>query len=292
MSAQDQHPPIDAVVEHTEVQTQGIRLHVVLAGPEDGPLVILLHGFPDFWYGWRHQIGPLAEAGFRVVVPDQRGINLSDKPEDIEAYSYDTLARDVIGLIEWQGRDKAHIVGHDLGGWVGWHLAMQYPDKVDRAVIVQIPHPDVIKKARAESFGMKMRSWHVSFFQVGWLPERMLTAGNHLALRKIHPDNSAESAFDPDDQAHFLRAWSQPGAVRAMVNWYRAEASPRDSDRNTRPSLLIWGNADTILPPSLVQPSLDACDDATLFSLEEAKHWPHRSQRARVTPKIIEFLKQ
>ena len=114
------------------ISTNGIRLHVMQAGPADGPLVILLHGFPEFWFGWRHQIQPLAEAGVRVWVPDQRGYNLSEKPSGVSAYQIDTLALDIIGLIEAAGCKSATIIGHDWGAAVAWHLATAYPKWVEK----------------------------------------------------------------------------------------------------------------------------------------------------------------
>ena len=115
------------VMEDTRVDVNRISLHVVAAGPADGPVVILLHGFPEFWYGWRRQIGPLAAAGLRVLVPDQRGYNLSDKPERVSAYGLDTLAADVISLADTVGREKVSLVGHDWGGIVAWWTALRHP---------------------------------------------------------------------------------------------------------------------------------------------------------------------
>ncbi len=126
------------------VPTNGLRLHIAAAGPADGPLMILLHGFPEFWYGWRNQIEPLADAGFCVWAPDQRGYNLSDKPPGVKAYALDRLAADVTGLIDAAGRRQAVLVGHDWGGAVAWHVAAQAPDRVARAVILNVPHPAVM----------------------------------------------------------------------------------------------------------------------------------------------------
>src|SRR5574338_156980 len=114
-------------LEESYIHTNGIRLHAVQAGPQDGPLLILLHGFPEFWYSWRKQIGPLAEAGFRVLAPDMRGYNLSDKPKGLDAYRLDVLAGDVVGLMDALGRSKAAVVGHDWGGLVAWGVAAYHP---------------------------------------------------------------------------------------------------------------------------------------------------------------------
>ena len=123
-------------LEDVHLTTNGVRLHAVAAGSHEGPLVILLHGFPEFWYGWRHQIEPLAAAGFRVLVPDQRGYNLSSKPEGLRAYTLDVLADDVLGLATALGQSTFSIVGHDWGGALAWHLAARNPDRISRAVIL------------------------------------------------------------------------------------------------------------------------------------------------------------
>ena len=145
------------------IQTNGIRLHVVQAGTENGPLVILLHGFPEYWYGWRHQIEPLAAAGFWCWAPDQRGYNLSDKPEGVDAYRIDTLAGDILGLIEAAGQDKAVIVGHDWGAAVAWHLATYYPERVEKLCILNVPHPSVMVQTLRKGFVQLRKSWYMFF---------------------------------------------------------------------------------------------------------------------------------
>ncbi|MFE4764858.1 epoxide hydrolase EphM, partial [Bacillus mycoides] len=121
------------------VNTNGITLHVAAAGPEDGPLIVLLHGFPEFWYGWKNQIKPLGDAGYRVIAPDQRGYNLSDKPEGIDSYRIDTLRDDIIGLITQFTDEKAIVIGHDWGGAVAWHLASTRPEYLEKLIAINIP---------------------------------------------------------------------------------------------------------------------------------------------------------
>src|SRR5262245_18860577 len=149
MSQTDEHAsggvtPIEDVAFRF-VDAGGVRLHVAEAG--SGPLVVLLHGFPEFWYAWRHQIPALARAGFHVVAPDMRGYNLSDKPRGVHPYRVPTLVEDVAGLIRASGAPRAAVVGHDWGGLVAWALAMQHPELVDRLVIVNSPHPKNMARA-------------------------------------------------------------------------------------------------------------------------------------------------
>lgn len=162
-------------LEFRHVVANGLRFHVAMAGPADGPLVVLLHGFPEFWYGWRNQLSPLAEAGFRVWAPDQRGYNLSDKPRGVAAYAIGHLAADVAALIQTAGRERAIVVGHDWGGAVTWHLAEHFPERVERAVVVNVPHPTVMLHHLKRNPRQLWRSWYMFFFQLPWLPERLLT---------------------------------------------------------------------------------------------------------------------
>ena len=164
--------------------TNGITLHVVEAGPQDGRPVFLLHGFPEFWWGWRHQIEPLARAGNRVIAPDQRGYNLSEKPEGIEAYTIDKLAADVLALADSRNLTRFALVGHDWGGLVAWHLASTRPDRVKRLMILNAPHPAIVRPFMRSHPSQLLRSAYVAFFQVPWLPEAVLRAGDFYLLRR------------------------------------------------------------------------------------------------------------
>ncbi|HMC71452.1 MAG TPA: alpha/beta hydrolase, partial [Mycobacteriales bacterium] len=140
-----------------------VRLHYVEAG--NGPLIVLLHGFPEFWYGWRLQIAPLAAAGFRVVAPDLRGYNLSSKPDGAVAYGADKLADDVRGLIQERGAESALVVGHDWGGSVAWTLAMNHPEVVDRLAILNAAHPRKLNEGLRHPSQLR-RSWYFFYFQL------------------------------------------------------------------------------------------------------------------------------
>jgi pimeloyl-ACP methyl ester carboxylesterase len=141
-------------LEHDYVQTNEIRLHVVQAGPRSGIPIVFLHGFPEFWYGWKKQIPTLAEAGFRVIVPDQRGYNLSDKPKGIRNYRLDELVKDIVGLIDSLEYEKVNLVGHDWGAIVAWTLAYQHPKRLQRLSILNVPHPVVTISSKCAVLGM------------------------------------------------------------------------------------------------------------------------------------------
>lgn len=279
-------------MRHTFVETNGPQLHVVQAGPTDGPLMILLHGFPEFWYGWRHQIDTLAEAGFWVWAPDQRGYNLSDQPVGIGPYCLDTLAADVIGLIDAAGRQKAVIVGHDWGAAVAWWAAIVYPERIERLVVLNVPHPIVMKRFARRDLGQMFRSWYIGFFQIPWLPEALSRLGNWSMLVQTLRRSSRSGTFTDADIQQYRTAWSQPGAFTAMVNWYRAvlqkPPSRQTSIRVTAPTLLIWGVHDRFLKREMAQLSMDLCDNGRIVFFEKATHWVQHEEAERVNELIIE----
>lgn len=265
-------------------------MHVVQAGPTDGPLMILLHGFPEFWYGWQHQIDPLAEAGFWVWAPDQRGYNLSDKPAGIAGYGIDTLVADVVGLIDAAGRQKAVVVGHDWGAAVAWWTAVTYPERVERLVVMNVPHPIVMKRFTSRDLGQVLRSWYIGFFQLPWLPETLSRLGNWAMLVRTLRKSSRPGTFTDAELQEYRTAWSQPGAFRAMVNWYRAVLQKPSAKKTfgciTVPTVLIWGVRDQFLKREMAQPSIDLCDNGHLVFFENATHWVQHEEADSVNELI------
>ena len=284
-----------APLEHTRVPTNGVTLHVVQAGPLDGPLVILLHGFPEFWYGWHKQIDALVEAGYRVWIPDQRGYNLSDKPKGIAPYNMDETAADVIGLIDAAGRQKAHVIGHDWGAAVAWRTAMKYRERLEKLVILNVPHPTVSGRTIRRHPIQRRKSWYIFFFQIPWLPEQLIRLNNWRGFIANGLGRARPGAFSEADIDEYRKAWSQPGAMTAMINWYRAvrrtpPKSPPDR-RVSTPTLIIWGVHDDYIIPEAAQMSLDFCDNARLEYIESATHWVQHDEPERVNRLIVEFLK-
>ncbi|HXM70520.1 MAG TPA: alpha/beta fold hydrolase, partial [Thermoanaerobaculia bacterium] len=194
-----------------------VRLHYVEAG--QGPLVVLLHGFPEFWYGWRQQIAPLAAAGFRVVAPDMRGYNLSSRPDGVAAYDTDPLTADIRGLIHERGAETAMLVGHDWGGSIAWATAMNHPEVVDRLAILNAAHPRKLSQGLHHP-GQLRKSWYFFFFDLPELPEAVVHADRWHFFRHFLRD--ARPAFTAEQTDRYIEAWSQPGAATAMINYYRS----------------------------------------------------------------------
>jgi len=277
------------------IKTNGIRLNVVQDGPDEGPLVILLHGFPEFWYGWRQQIPYLASAGYRVWAPDQRGYNLSDKPDGIVAYTLDELADDVIGLIDAAGQKQAFLMGHDWGAVVAWWVAAKYPDRLARLVTLNVPHGAVMQKNLRSNFAQMRKSWYMFFYQLPWLPENLAQRQDWKMVVEALTKSSRSGTFIDSDLDQYRQAWSQPNAYRSMLNWYRAiiqkPPKPPASLRITVPTLLIWGAQDKFLGREMAQPSIDLCDDGRLVYIEEATHWVQHEEAERVNELIDTFLR-
>ncbi len=283
-------------IDHQFVQTNGITLHVAQAGDPDAPLVILLHGFPDFWYGWRRQISFLAAQGYRVWAPDQRGYNLSDKPTGIDAYRIDTLVADLIGLIDAAGCDSAYVVGHDWGAGVAWAAALSHPERVRKLVIMNVPHPTVLMDTLRHNPGQWLRSMYIGFFQIPLLPDALLTLGDAQFTAQMMLLSSRPRTFGDADMTEYTRAWKQPGAMTGMLNWYRAlvQRTPTvpDDPRVHLPTLVIWGAHDVALSRSMAQQSVNLCDDGRLVMFEEASHWVKDEQPDRVNALLAEFLQE
>ena len=234
------------------------RLHYVEAG--DGPLVVLLHGFPEFWYGWRRQIQPLAAAGFRVVAPDTRGYNLSSRPKEVAAYDVDKLAADIRDLIHERGAETAMLVGHDWGGTIAWTMAMHHPEVVDRLAILNAAHPRKLSQGLHHP-GQLRKSWYFFFFDLPELPETVVHANHWHFFRHFLSD--ARPAFTKEETDRYIEAWSQPGAATGMINYYRSSVRtpPKRAEAALRPveapTLVIWGERDQYLGPELAEPDHD-----------------------------------
>ena len=290
MSSSPAHPTTsDGRTEQREgyAEVGDVRLHYVEAG--EGPLIVLLHGFPEFWYGWRLQIAPLAAAGFRVVAPDTRGYNLSSKPSGVAAYSADKLAADIRGLIRQLGAESALVVGHDWGGTIAWTMAMNHPEVVDRLAILNAAHPRRLQQGLRNP-GQLRKSWYFFFFQPPALPERRVRAGDWKFLRNFLRD--ARPAYTPEEMDRYVEAWSQPGAATGMINYYRYAVRHSQKSRPiSAPTLVIWGERDRYLGPNLAEPDRDDVPNLDRVErLPDASHWVHHDESERVTELLSDFF--
>lgn len=281
-------------IEHRMIKTNGIQLHCAMDGPENGVPVFLLHGFPDFWYGWRHQIAFLSSQGYRVIAPDQRGYNTSEKPDGVAAYNIDQLAADVVGLLDSFQYEKAFLVGHDWGGMVAWRAVARYPLRFHKVAILNVPHPSVLKQEIRSNWRQKRKSWYIFFFQLPWLPEQVGRFANWSILTSSLKRSSRADTFSADDFRMYKEAWLQPGAFHAMIQWYRALLKTRaerlPNRRVTIPLLMLWGAQDHYLGREMIQPSMDLCDQGSVKIFEDTSHWIQHEQPDRVNQLLLELF--
>ena len=275
-------------------QIGAVNLHYAKAGDGEN-LVILLHGFPEFWYSWRHQIEALSDE-FTVVAPDLRGYNLSAKPPNVEDYSIDKLVDDVINLITYFGREKAVIVGHDWGAAVAWATALKHPEYVAKLVAMQVPPPSVWKKN--QTWKQLLASWYMFFFQIPALPEWLLSRNDFAllenALRKTTPE---KNAFSDADIAEYKKSWREPSALTAMLNYYRANlirrfiGKSKTADKIKVPTVFIYGEKDQAILPETVRNVGEAIDAPfEEFRIPESAHWVQTEAKDKVNEILLDFL--
>ena len=283
-------PPFEQLSFHNG----DIQLHAVAAGPANGPVLILLHGFPEFWFSWHRQIEPLASAGFRVVVPDQRGYNLTSKPRGIASYAISNLVSDVIAIADQLGAQRFFLTGHDWGAAVAWATAIAHPQRVAKLAILNVPHPSVMFRFLRTSLRQLRRSWYMFFFQLPWLPEFLFSLRSFaLGVRSLVA-SSRPRTFSSADLEQYRAAWSQPGALTSMINWYRAAFRSRSKfgDPTVRvPTKILWGQRDAFLLFEMAQASLRYCTNAELLAFPEATHWLHHEEPARIAQLLIDFFR-
>ena len=288
---------IRSPLEFRVFHINGIALHVVLAGSASGKPLIFLHGFPEFWFAWRLQIDHFVSSGYRVIIPDQRGYNLSDKPAGIANYSIDLLARDVVGILDTVADSSAFVVGHDWGAAVTWYLAARYPERVSRAAMLSVPHPRIFIKNLIISPAQLRKSWYLLFFQVPWLPECILRRRDWALLVRALRNTSPAGVFSDPDLEQYKKSWAKKGALTAMLNWYRAAllrpsqlALDPEASRVKVPALLIWGKNDQFVGRAMARESLQYCDDGHLELFETATHWVQHEEPVQVNTLLSQFF--
>jgi pimeloyl-ACP methyl ester carboxylesterase len=279
-------------VEHLSLQANGLRFYAAACGPPDGPLVLLLHGFPEMSYGWRHQLAPMAAAGLRVVAPDQRGYGHTDKPPGRSAYGLEALTDDVVAIARSLGRERFGLVGHDWGGIVAWHLASERPAHVERLAILNSPQLGVARAHAMRSPTQALRSAYVGFFQLPLLPEVVLGMADHALLAATLERSSRAGTFSEAEMQVYREAWSKPGALTSMLHWYRALPLARTdiAKRVSMPTLILWGDRDAALEAVLAEKCLALCDRAEAVHFPNASHWLQHEEPEQVNARLIGFF--
>lgn len=283
--------------KHDFIEANGIRFHYVTAG--EGPLVLLLHGFPQFWYAWRHQLPSLAER-FKVVAPDLRGYGDTDKPPRVADYRTGILAVDVAALVRAFGYDKAHVVGHDWGGGVAWVTALEHPAVVDRLAVLNCPHPQAFARALRSNLRQLGRSWYMFFFQLPVIPELGFQLAPEQVVERVFRRMAIrQGTFTGEDLRQFRQALEKPGALTAAINYYRATfrnfSRLRDLERSPRqiaaPTLVIWAENDVALGKELtygMEPLFSG--PFRIHYVPNCSHWVNEEQPELVNRLLLDFL--
>ena len=279
------------------IKVNGIQLHYVEEG--QGELVILLHGFPEFWYGWRKQI-PVLGKKYRVVAPDMRGYNLSEKPTGIAHYKIDILAADIAALVKALGEEKAIIAGHDWGAAVAWAVASLHPQLVKKLAILNVPHPAEMKKALMHfNLAQWKKSYYIFLFQLPRLPERFL--GRDLkgfftkTFTSFVPKGKAPSVT-AEEIDKYAEAFSQPGALTGAINYYRAtfrqikDTGLGAGGKLKMPVLMLWGEQDIALGKELTYHTKDYCEDLEIIYDPTSGHFIQHDNPELVNGKLLEFF--
>ncbi len=277
------------------IPTNGIQLHIAEAGERGKPMLILLHGFPEFWYAWIHQIEFFAEQGFHVLAPDQRGYNLSDKPHGIKNYGLDELCKDIIGILDYEQVQKCFLIGHDWGAMVAWGLGMKFPERFYKLGIINVPHPTIMKKSLKTNPRQRKKSAYMFFFQLPWLPEYILGKDNFLKLVKTLKKNTKKGAFTDEELEIYRKAWGQKGALTGMLNWYRGifRAAPTrgKTNRIVIPTHIFWGENDYVLGRDLAEQSMKYLDFGEI-TFYQATHWIMHEIPDILNPDLLAFLRE
>lgn len=269
--------------------TSGLGLHVAEVGAGDR-VVIALHGFPERWWAWEDVGARLADAGLHVVAPDQRGCGDSPRPMSVGEYALPRLGRDILDVIDDLGCERVDLIGHDWGGAVAWWLASNHPERFRRVVILNCPHPQVLRERLWTDTEQRRRSAYMAFFQLPWVSEFALLRGGLLERALLR--SSVRGTFSPYDRARFRRDWNAPGAMTGMLSWYRAIRSlPMSWGDVTPPLLLLWGVRDHALAAGMATESVRWCRQARLETMD-ATHWLHHERPEEVARRILDFLEE
>ena len=274
--------------KHRHARTNGIRMHYVEAG--EGEPVVLLHGFPECWYSWQRQLPVLAK-DYRVIAPDLRGYHETDARPP---YDSATVQQDVLGLLEALGERSAHIVGHDWGGAVAWGLGMQHPAAVRSLAIVNMPHP-ALARAGLRSFAQLRRSWYIFFFQLPWLPERVLARNGYRRLARLLFRGVPPGEERRKDLAFYRRSWREHG-LSGGINWYRAiprgKPLPDPVPVITAPTTMIWGEEDFALGKDLTVGTERYVRDLDLHYLPGVGHFVQQEAPDRLNELLLGHLER
>ncbi len=293
--------------KHEYAEINGLKLHYVKEG-KGKKTILFLHGFPEFWYEWKNQLQEFGK-DYTAVAYDQRGYNLSSKPEKVEDYAVAKIVADIKAMFDKFGaspKNKGILVAHDWGGAVAWVFAIRHPEYLDKLVIINAPHPGVFARELQTNPAQQKASAYMNFFRSAQA-EATLSANNYAALQNaIFKSSTKPEAFTAEDRKMYVDAWSQPGAVTGGLNWYRAaNAGPPTTNEPKRetnlaagfdtltvkvPTLVIWGEKDTALLTGNLEGLDKFVPQLTLKRIPNGSHWVIHEEPELINQYIREFI--
>ncbi|PAV85630.1 hypothetical protein WR25_08244 [Diploscapter pachys] len=283
--------------QESYIMLSQVQLHYVETGPKDGPLMLFIHGFPEFWYSWRFQLKHFADK-YRCIAIDQRGYNLSDKPKDMMDYRTDFMVNDVKDVIERLGYKKAILVSHDWGGIVAWRVAFIYPELVDKMIVLNCPHPAGFREIMVNFSKQRLNSWYIYMFRTPYIPEAAMRAQDYKMLESSFRGKKGglknPKNFTDEDLQAWKHVFSQEGALTPPINYYRClwhSPLPKRSETyiNAK-TLIIWGTEDPFLIPECAEYSAKYCHDVQVVKIEGASHWVMQDEPEKVNKAMRDFL--
>lgn len=271
-----------------------VMLHVVQAGPVDGPAVVLLHGFPEFWFSWHRQIADLADNGYRVIVPDLRGYNRSSKPGNIDSYQIEVYAQDIARMLDALNIEHCFVAGHDVGATITWHLVYAMPQRIKRAIVFSSIHP-LAQRSLPEQVNKYALSFYFDYFRIPFIPELIGRAGNWYLLTYSLRKTAAVELFDPNEVNIYKSAWARENSFTTMMNYYRAAVPNKNLDlyskSNNVPVKIYYGGEDVYFPQKYAQKSADFIGVENVNEWPGVGHWVLLEAPAQTSLAMIDFFK-
>ncbi|PKA17726.1 alpha/beta fold hydrolase [Leptospira haakeii] len=276
------------------IDANGQKFFLLESGPKDGKPLLLLHGFPEFSYAWKNQIGYFAELGYLVIAPDQRGYARSSKPKSISDYGLDILSEDIISILDTYGISKTDIIAHDWGGAVAYWTLSKFPERFRKACILNVPHPTIMKRKIISDKAQRKKSMYILFFRIPWLPEFLLSRLNFRKLERSLTKTSMKGAFSPEEISLYKEVWAIPGCIKSMLHWYRAAVKNPPKLIRTRkikiPTRIFWGEKDRFLAKEMAEETLELFSDASVRFFSKGTHWIHHEIPEILNPELASFL--
>jgi len=279
-------------VEERFIKINDISLHAILAGPEDAEPLILLHGFPDFWYGWKNIIEGLKD-DFRLIIPDLKGFNLSDKPEQVEDYDLKILVEDIKNLSEKLGLHKFNLVGHDWGGLISWAFGEVHPQLLNNLIIINSPHYKIFRQKIKDNKKQRKASGYISQLIKEGSDERLKQNNFQMLRFSVFENARNKSAFSEEDKEKYLQAWSQPKVLKTSVNYYRANRRYDDwTGKIEVPTLVIIGMKDSYIKPIVYEGLSEFVSDLKVIKSKDSSHWIMHDDPDLVVSSIRDFIRE